>query len=157
MSGPTPDPVERRGGLRDLRIQRLGVIEDAFVELADGLNVLTGETGAGKTMVVSGLGLLLGARGDSSLVRTGARAVVVEGCVDVPQGHPALARVERVAAADHPRGTAEPGFPELPDPPRAGREHGKSYPKQPQQRQRPGQQCQRRGKSTPATGVGGDE
>jgi DNA repair protein RecN (Recombination protein N) len=93
VSGPTPDPVERRGGLRDLRIQRLGVIEDAFVELADGLNVLTGETGAGKTMVVSGLGLLLGARGDSSLVRTGARAVVVEGCVDVPQGHPALARV----------------------------------------------------------------
>ena len=45
--------------LRRIRIQELGVIEDAELDLVDGLNVITGETGAGKTMVVSGLGLLL--------------------------------------------------------------------------------------------------
>jgi DNA repair protein RecN (Recombination protein N) len=55
--------------LREIRIQNLGVIDDAVLELSAGLNVVTGETGAGKTMVVSGLGLLLGARADVGLVR----------------------------------------------------------------------------------------
>ena len=45
----------------EIRIQGIGVIDDAVLELSPGLNVVTGETGAGKTMVVSGLGLLLGA------------------------------------------------------------------------------------------------
>lgn len=79
--------------LARLRIQRLGVIEDAELELSPGLNVITGETGAGKTMVVSGLGLLLGVRADSGLVRAGASAAVVEGEVEVPEGHPAARRV----------------------------------------------------------------
>ena len=56
-----------------MRIRGVGVIDDAVLELSPGLNVLTGETGAGKTMVVSGLGLLLGERADSGLVRTGCR------------------------------------------------------------------------------------
>jgi DNA repair protein RecN (Recombination protein N) len=79
--------------LREIRIQNLGVIDDAVLELSDGLNVLTGETGAGKTMVVSGLGLLLGARADAALVRTGAKTAVVEGVVDVGPEHPASLRV----------------------------------------------------------------
>jgi DNA repair protein RecN (Recombination protein N) len=79
--------------LREIRIQNLGVIDDAVLELSAGLNVLTGETGAGKTMVVSGLGLLLGARGDAALVRTGAKTAVVEGVVDVGSEHPASLRV----------------------------------------------------------------
>ena len=58
--------------LSELRIQGLGVIDDAVLELHPGLNVVTGETGAGKTMVVTGLGLLLGARADAGLVRAGA-------------------------------------------------------------------------------------
>jgi len=58
--------------LREIRIQNLGVIDDVVLELSTGLNVVTGETGAGKTMVVSGLGLLLGARADTGLVRAGA-------------------------------------------------------------------------------------
>jgi len=78
--------------LREIRIQNLGVIDDAVLELSAGLNVVTGETGAGKTMVVSGLGLLLGARSDAGLVRTGARSAVVEGMVDVDETHPAAAR-----------------------------------------------------------------
>jgi DNA repair protein RecN (Recombination protein N) len=79
--------------LREIRIQNLGVIDDAVLELSAGLNVLTGETGAGKTMVVSGLGLLLGARADAALVRTGAKSAVVEGVVDVGPEHPASLRV----------------------------------------------------------------
>ncbi len=79
--------------LRSLRIQNLGVIDDAEVEFAPGLNVITGETGAGKTMVVTGLGLLLGARADAALVRTGAASAVVEGDVDIEADHPAALRV----------------------------------------------------------------
>jgi DNA repair protein RecN (Recombination protein N) len=78
----------------EVRIQGVGVIDDAVLELSPGLNVVTGETGAGKTMVVSGLGLLLGMRADASLVRAGHRAAVVEGVVNVPEGHPALERAE---------------------------------------------------------------
>ena len=80
--------------LTRIRFPRLGVIEDAELELSPGLNVITGETGAGKTMVVSGLGLLFGARADAGMVRAGAASAVVEGEVDVPQSHPAAARVE---------------------------------------------------------------
>ena len=79
--------------LARIRIRDLGVIDDVEVDLAPGLNVLTGETGAGKTMVVTGLGLLLGARGDAGVVRTGAEMCVVEGIVEVAAGHPARARI----------------------------------------------------------------
>lgn len=78
--------------LAEIRIAGLGVIEEATLPLHPGLNVVTGETGAGKTMVVSGLLLLFGARGDSSLVRAGAPAASVEGIVDVPSDHPAAVR-----------------------------------------------------------------
>ncbi|MGZ4685687.1 DNA repair protein RecN [Oryzihumus sp.] len=80
--------------LREIRIQNLGVIDDAVLSLSPGLNVVTGETGAGKTLVVSGLGLLLGARADAGLVRNGATAASIEGLVEVPEGHPALVRAQ---------------------------------------------------------------
>ncbi|MDO5712600.1 MAG: AAA family ATPase, partial [Micrococcales bacterium] len=79
--------------LVQLRIRDLGVIDDAAFDLCPGFNVLTGETGAGKTMIVSGLGLLLGDRADSALVRAGAACAVVEGLWDPPPGHPSRARV----------------------------------------------------------------
>src|ERR1700727_2195738 len=50
--------------LEEVRITRLGVIDDAVLEFSGGFNVVTGETGAGKTMVVTGLGLLFGGRAD---------------------------------------------------------------------------------------------
>jgi DNA repair protein RecN (Recombination protein N) len=78
--------------LREIRIQNLGVIDDAVLELSEGLNVVSGETGAGKTMVVSGLGLLLGDRADAGRVRDGASQAVVEGFVDIPTDHPAAVR-----------------------------------------------------------------
>jgi DNA repair protein RecN (Recombination protein N) len=78
--------------LAEIRLSGLGVIEEATLTLHPGLNVVTGETGAGKTMVVSGLLLLFGARGDSSLVRSGASAAAIEGLIDVPADHPAALR-----------------------------------------------------------------
>ncbi len=68
--------------LEEIRIAQLGVIESSRLELGPGLTVITGETGAGKTMVVTALGLLLGGRADSGMVRTGASAARVEGVVD---------------------------------------------------------------------------
>ena len=65
--------------LAEMRIQGLGVIDDATLELDPGLTVLTGETGAGKTMVVTGLSLLGGGRAETSRVADGARRAVVEG------------------------------------------------------------------------------
>jgi DNA repair protein RecN (Recombination protein N) len=65
--------------LAEMRIQGLGVIDDATLELDPGLTVLTGETGAGKTMVVTGLTLLGGGRAEASRVAGGARRAVVEG------------------------------------------------------------------------------
>jgi DNA repair protein RecN (Recombination protein N) len=84
--------------LQEIRIQNLGVIDDAVLELHPGLNVVSGETGAGKTMVVSGLGLLLGARADAGLVRAGAASAVVEGVVGVGPEHPATLRATEAGA-----------------------------------------------------------
>ena len=67
--------------LTELRLKSLGVVEDATLPLGPGLTALTGETGAGKTMIVAGLGLLLGARADASLVRKGQDKAVVQGRV----------------------------------------------------------------------------
>lgn len=64
--------------LDELHIRALGVIEDATLQLAPGFTVVTGETGAGKTMLVTALQLLLGARADSDLVRRGSDTALVE-------------------------------------------------------------------------------
>jgi DNA repair protein RecN (Recombination protein N) len=65
--------------LEEVRITGLGVINDALLELSPGFTALTGETGAGKTMVVTGLGLLFGGRADPSRVRPGTQRASVEG------------------------------------------------------------------------------
>jgi DNA repair protein RecN (Recombination protein N) len=65
--------------LEEVRITGLGVIDEAVLELSPGFNVVTGETGAGKTMVVSGLGLLFGGRADPNRIRPGADRAMVEG------------------------------------------------------------------------------
>ncbi|MFD7613590.1 DNA repair protein RecN [Streptomyces sp. NPDC059828] len=81
-----------------MRIRSLGVIDDAVVELSPGFTAVTGETGAGKTMVVTSLGLLLGGRADPALVRIGAKSAVVEGRVALPMGAPAAVRAEEAGA-----------------------------------------------------------
>ncbi|MGF1648767.1 MAG: DNA repair protein RecN [Kineosporiaceae bacterium] len=79
--------------IEELRIRDLGVIADATVPLRPGLTVLTGETGAGKTMVVTALGLLMGRRPDPALVRRGAAAALVEARLAVAPEGTAAARV----------------------------------------------------------------
>ncbi|MFF2809281.1 DNA repair protein RecN [Streptomyces sp. NPDC058000] len=81
-----------------MRIRSLGVIDDAVVELSPGFTAVTGETGAGKTMVVTSLGLLLGGRADPALVRIGARAAVVEGRIALKSSSPAAVRAEEAGA-----------------------------------------------------------
>lgn len=71
--------VRVRDVLAEMRIQGLGVIDDATLELDPGLTVVTGETGAGKTMVVTGLHLLGGGRADASRVRSDTPRALVEG------------------------------------------------------------------------------
>ncbi|MGH3341939.1 MAG: DNA repair protein RecN [Carbonactinosporaceae bacterium] len=75
-----------------MRIQGLGVIDDAVLELSPGLTVVTGETGAGKTMVVTGLGLLFGDRADSGLVRAGTGRAHIEGRIVLDPGGDVAAR-----------------------------------------------------------------
>ena len=67
--------------IEELRIRDLGVIADATLELGPGFTAITGETGAGKTMIVTALGLLMGDRSDAGAVRTGAHAARVGGLV----------------------------------------------------------------------------
>lgn len=81
-----------------MRIRSLGVIDDAVVELSPGFTAVTGETGAGKTMVVTSLGLLLGGRADPALVRIGAKSAVVEGRISVGTHAPAAVRAEEAGA-----------------------------------------------------------
>lgn len=83
----------------EIRIENLGVIESATLELGPGLTVLSGETGAGKTMVLTGLGMLLGAKVDAALVRTGAATAVAEGRVIVDVDGPVATRALEAGAA----------------------------------------------------------
>jgi len=68
--------------LSSLRIQNLALVEDLSIEYAPGFTVLTGETGAGKSLLVDALALLVGARGDGELVRLGTERAVVEGVLE---------------------------------------------------------------------------
>jgi DNA repair protein RecN (Recombination protein N) len=72
--------------LRRLRIENLVLIREAELELAAGLNAITGETGAGKTILAQAIGLLLGSRGDAALVGAGGEEAYVEAELDVPDG-----------------------------------------------------------------------
>ncbi len=76
--------------LHELRISDLGVIDDAVLEPHAGFTVVTGETGAGKTMIVTALGLITGGRGDAARVRAGSDRAVVEARLAIdPAGAPA--------------------------------------------------------------------
>ena len=79
--------------IESLHIEDLGVIEEADLPLSRGLTALTGETGAGKTMVLTSLGLLLGQRAETTIVRTGAERSLVEGAFLVDPDSRVAARV----------------------------------------------------------------
>lgn len=79
--------------IEEISIRDLGVIGEARLPLGPGFTALTGETGAGKTMVVTALGLLLGERADSGAIRSGAAQTVVEGHWEVADTGPVAERV----------------------------------------------------------------
>ena len=84
--------------IESLHIEDLGVIEKADLVLSPGLTALTGETGAGKTMVLTSLGLLLGQRAESTIVRTGAERALVEGVFTLDGASPASRRAAEAGA-----------------------------------------------------------
>ena len=87
--------------LDELRLRGLGVIDDATLEFGPGFTAVTGETGAGKTMVLTGLGLLLGGRADAALVRPGRARAEVEGVLRVdPAGAAATRALDAGAHLD---------------------------------------------------------
>lgn len=85
--------------LHTLRIRQLIIIDDLTVEFGPGLNLLTGETGAGKSILVDALGLVVGERADRSLVRTGAERAIVEAVFEI-EARPDLARWARDRGLD---------------------------------------------------------
>jgi DNA repair protein RecN (Recombination protein N) len=93
--------------LRSLRIENLVVIRRAELDLAPGLNALTGETGAGKTIFAQAVGLLLGARGDAAAIGPAGEEAYVEAELDVPLG---FFEDEELAALAELRPADEPGL-----------------------------------------------
>jgi DNA repair protein RecN (Recombination protein N) len=83
---PSPAAARPPDVLQELRVENLLLIEQAQLRLAPGLNVLTGETGAGKTVLAHALDLLLGGRARTGIVRPGAGEAYVEGIFDLPDG-----------------------------------------------------------------------
>src|ERR1700757_2380799 len=83
--GSVPPQDYDRCVLRRLRIENLVLIREAELELAPGLNAITGETGAGKTILAQAVGLLLGTKGDDSFVGAGGGEAYVEAELDLPE------------------------------------------------------------------------
>jgi DNA repair protein RecN (Recombination protein N) len=82
--------------LVELSIRNFAIIKEVTISFQKGLNILTGETGAGKSIIIDALGLLLGGRASADYVRYGEARAEVEGLFELPAGHPALAVCESV-------------------------------------------------------------
>src|SRR5260370_37765837 len=85
--------------LTELRIKNFAIIEALALPLAPGFNVLSGETGAGKSIIVGALGMLLGERANADMIRTGTGRATVEGTFDVARDGE-LARILDQRAVD---------------------------------------------------------
>jgi len=77
--------VSERTFLEEITIRSIGVIDQSTLEISKGLTVLTGETGAGKTMILTALNLILGGKADSALVRKGSERLVASGRFSIPK------------------------------------------------------------------------
>src|SRR3989442_5079316 len=104
--------------LRELRIRNFAVIESVAVEFRPGLNVLTGETGAGKSMLIDAILLVLGARAQTDVIRSDADAATVEAVFDVEPRGAAAATLDEAGGAPPPRAPfGRGGAPPAPRPP----------------------------------------
>ena len=90
--------------LTDLVVEGLGVIEATELTLEEGCSALTGETGAGKTLVVAALGLLMGGRADRTMVRAGADRALIQGRFVIPAEHEAVHALRRLGVVGEPTG-----------------------------------------------------
>lgn len=91
--------------INDLRIQNIGVIEDVSLEMSAGFTVLTGETGAGKTMILTAFQMVIGEKVDNNLVRANEKTAVVEAFIQVPNDKNIRARLEELDIAIEDGGT----------------------------------------------------
>lgn len=91
--------------INDLRIQNIGVIEDVSLEMSNGFTVLTGETGAGKTMILTAFQMIIGEKVDSNLVRADEKSALVEAFIKVPQDKELRQRLEELDVAIEDDGT----------------------------------------------------
>jgi DNA repair protein RecN (Recombination protein N) len=86
MAGAVSKKGERKGSLlEEINIRSLGLIDSATIEFKEGLNVITGETGAGKTMLLNALALILGQKADADYIRQGQERAVVSGRFRLPE------------------------------------------------------------------------
>ncbi|MCX6448842.1 MAG: DNA repair protein RecN [Actinobacteria bacterium] len=92
--------MSERTYLEEISIRNLGIIDQSTLELGSGLNVLTGETGAGKTMILTALALVLGGKSDSSLVRTGTERLVASAQFSLPEVAPDLQEIVDSSGSD---------------------------------------------------------
>jgi DNA repair protein RecN (Recombination protein N) len=92
--------VSDRSYLEEISIKNLGIIESSTLELGRGLNVLTGETGAGKTMILTALNLVLGGKSDTSLVRKGSDRLIASATFDINKGLNSLLTEEGAVIED---------------------------------------------------------
>ena len=85
--------------INDLRIQNIGVIEDVSLEMSKGFTVLTGETGAGKTMILTAFQMVVGEKVDSALVRANEKTAIVEAFIEMPNEKNIKDRLEELDIA----------------------------------------------------------
>jgi DNA repair protein RecN (Recombination protein N) len=97
--------VSDRTYLEEISIRNLGIIDQSTLELGSGLNVLTGETGAGKTMILTALALVLGGKSDSSLVRNGTERLVASAQFSLPAVTADLKEIAESSGSDISEGT----------------------------------------------------
>src|SRR2546426_12130478 len=106
--------------LRELRIRNFAVIESVAVEFGPGLNVLTGETGAGKSMLIDAILLVLGGRAQTDVIRSDAAAATLEAVFDVEPRGAVVAALDEAGVAPRRgllgarRGAGRPGRPPAP-------------------------------------------
>ncbi|WP_019007255.1 DNA repair protein RecN [Cohnella laeviribosi] len=89
--------------LRELSIRNLAVIEQVTVLFHSGFHVLTGETGAGKSMIIDALGLIAGGRGSAEMIRHGCERADVEAVFDLPDNHPVWSVLDKFGIEADPR------------------------------------------------------
>ena len=97
--------MSERTYLEEISIRNLGIIDHSTLELGSGLNVLTGETGAGKTMILTALALVLGGKSDSSLVRTGTERLVASAQFSLPAVTADLKEIAESSGSDISEGS----------------------------------------------------